>query len=252
MKCKYTQYCKRLDVFGTDSQKDMRAVKKLIADKKIPSEINAIVYRKAKNSTVAMILRGPYLTNFLKSENSPVKAPIPPLPQRASLKDIFDQIKQINDVNTRQATYSGILLYCTSTKRFLFFTPRSRGRLVSLLGDNPIDNETPPETIHRVTKEDGGFEVPPTSLIPLIPLEIDGTTYYTYLCFINHEFKPNLSDRLISSTWEDYTKLDDLQLHQSVSHLFSRDKKLKKLTKPSDILDDLDFDKLINDILHSA
>lgn len=251
MKWKFTKFSKRLDVFGTDSEKDMRAIKRLIATKKIPAEFNSLVYRKARNSKIALMLRGPYLQNLLKSENIPT-APTPPVPRRANLKDIFDQIRQINEENARQAFYSGVLFYCTQTKRFLFFTPRDQKQLVQLLGDNPIGQETPTETICRVTKEDGDFEVPPTSLIPLAQLEIDGTTYNSFLCFTNHEFKPNLSDRVVNCEWHDYTKLSELTLHPCMAVLFEKDKNLQKLTQPANVLDGLDFEKLITDILHSS
>src|SRR5258708_27211161 len=119
MKWKYTKYSKRLDVFGTDSEKDMRGIKRLIATKKIPADFSSLVYRKAKNSKVSLILRGPYLQNLLKSENVPT-VPTPPLPRRAGLKDIFDRIKQVNEYNARQSVYSGVLFYCTASKKFLF------------------------------------------------------------------------------------------------------------------------------------
>lgn len=255
MKWKYTKYSKRLDVFGTDSEKDMQLVQKLIADKKLPEEIDSIVYRKARNSAVSMIIRGLYLENLLKEnpkERWKVGDDTPAPPPQPRLKDILEKIQQVNEANTRQAAYSGILLYCTESKKFLFVTPRNRGQLIQLLGDNPIGNESPIDTVLRVTKEDGDFEVPPTGLVALTPLEIDGTTYHNYLCFSNCEFKPHLSERLISFCWENYTKLDELKLHPSVATLFEKDKTLQKLTQPTDILDGLDFNKLITEILRGT
>lgn len=245
MKWQYITDTKRLNVFGTDSDKDIRAIKKLIAEKKIPADLNAIVYQKARNSTVGMIIRGRYLENLLRVETEQIV----PLPVRPGIKAI---LKQINEANTRQASYAGLLLYSTSTKKFLLFTPRNRGQLVQLLGDNPMEGESPPETVCRVAKDDGDFEITPNCLIALAPLEIDGTTYYSYLCLTQHEFKPTVSGRIVNSTWKEYSEMGELALHPSVAALFEKDKKLQKLTMTADILGQLDFDKLIDEILHSA
>ena len=240
MKWKYLKDSKRLNIFGTDSIKDMEAVKKLITEKKIPADLNTIVYQKSNNSTIGMVIRGLYLENFLKVNNEPVVQ----LPRRG-IKDI---LKQINDLNTRQASYAGLLLYAKSTKRFLFFTPRNRGNLIQLLGDNPQIEETPPETVCRVAKEDGNFEIEPRVLVALTPLEIDGTTYYSYFCLCEREFKPNLSSRILNSCWKSCEQIEELALHPSVAALFEKDKKLQRLIKPIE----MDFDKLIDEILHSA
>lgn len=242
MKWKYLKDTKRLNVFGTDSDQDMNAVKKLIADKKIPADLNAIVYQKAKNSAVVMFIRGRYLENLLKVNDDDRVIAFAP---RRGIKDI---LKQINDSNSRQATYSGLLLYAKSTKKFLFFTPRNRGNVVQLLGDHPNKNETPAETVCRVAKEDGDFEITPEVIVALMTLEIDGTTYHSYICLCEREFKPNLSSRVLSAVWKTYDEIKELELHPSVSALFDKDKKLQRLIKPLEV----DFDKLIDEILHSA
>ncbi len=242
MKWKYIKDNKRLNVYGIDADKDIAEVKKLINDKKIPSEIDAIVYQKAKNSVIGSIIRGRYLENLLRPDT---EAKIEPLQKKLGLKAI---LKQINDANARQASYAGLLVYATTTKRFLFFTPRNRGYLVQLLGDNPQPSETPPETVCRVALEDGGFEISPEWLVSLIPLEFDGTAYHNYLCLTEREFKPTLSARIINSSWRTFEGMEELNLHQSVSALFEKDKKLIMLTSPIEV----DFDKLIDEILHST
>lgn len=245
MKWTLTKEKNRLNVFGTDCDKDIRAVKKLITEKKVPSDLNAIVYQKERSSTVAMIIRGRYLENLLRVEEGPVV----PLPPRPGIKAI---LKQINEANTRQTAYAGLLLYCTDTRRFLFFTDRNRGKMIQLLGDNPLDGEAPPETVCRVVKEDCDFEITPKCLVPLSPLEISGTTYYSYLCLTKNEFSPKVSESIVNCIWKEPDKIGELTLHPSVSGLFEKDKKLRKLMKPADALNELNFDKMIDDILHSS
>ncbi len=241
MKFKYLKENKRLNLYGTDADKDIAEVKKMIADKKIPDQLDTIVYQKAKNSVIASIIRGRFLENLLRPET---EVEIASLQWKSGFKTI---LKQINDANERQASYAGLLVFATSTKRFLFFTPRNHGHLVQLLGDNPHPSETPPQTVCRVAKEDGDFEIIPEWLVPLISLEFDGTVFYNYLCLTEYEFKPALSSRVINSSWRTYEGMEELKLHQSVAALFEKDKKLIRLINPIQI----DFDKLIDEILHS-
>ncbi len=242
MKWKYLKETKRLSVYGIDADKDIAEVKKLIADKKIPDQLDTIVYQKAKNSVIGSIIRGRFLENLLRPE---AEIEITPLQRKSGFKTI---LKQINEANERQSSYAGLLVFATGTKRFLFFTPRNRGQLVQLLGDNPQASETPPETVCRVAKEDGDFEIAPEWLVPLISLEIDGTIFHNYLCLTEREFKPSLSSRVINSSWRTYEGMEELKLHQNVSALFAKDKKLMRLVNPIEI----DFNKLIDEILHST
>jgi hypothetical protein len=238
MKFKYIKEYKRLSVYGVDADKDISEVKKLIAANKIPGDLSAIVYQKAKNSVVGSIIRGRYLENLLRPEDVPAQ------PVRPSLKGI---LQQINEANARQASHAGLLLYATNAKRFLLFTPRSRQEQVQLLGDNPRDGETPIETVCRVAREDGDFEITPNVLVSLIPLEINETTYWSFLCLVEREFKPMYSARIIKAEWKSYEAMEELNLHPSVKTLFDKDKKLLKLIKPIEV----DFNQLIDEILHS-
>lgn len=241
MKWKYITDSKRLNVFGSNSDKDIIAIKKLIADKKIPTDLKSIVYQKARNSTVVMIIRGRFLENLLRIESEVVV----PLPVRPGIKAI---LKQINEANTRQDRYAGLLLYSTSTKKFLFCKTRTRENQIKLLGDHPLEGESPPETVCRIAHDDGDFEIMPNWLIALTPLEINGTTYYSYLCLTRHEFKLTNSERILSSEWRSYEDVGELNLHPSLFALFEKDKKLLRLTKTAD----MDYDKLIDEILHSS
>jgi hypothetical protein len=241
MKSTYVADTKRLNVFGSNSEKDILAIKKLIADKKVPADLKSIVYQKAKDSKVVMIIRGRYLENLLRVETDVVV----PLPVRPGIKAI---LKQINEANTRQATYAGLLLYSTSTKRFLFTTTRNRENTIMLFGDHPLEGESPPETVCRVAQEDGNFEIQPDWLIALAPLEINGTTYYSYLCMTRHEFKLTHSERILSSIWKPADAIGELKLDISVSALFDKDKKLMRLIQTTDV----DYEKIIDEILHSS
>ena len=233
---KYVRDGKRLNIYGSDGVRDIQTIKKFIQEGKITDEINVIFYQKNHDSAVGMLFRGRYLENLLKADE--------PQPGRPSFRSI---LKQINDTNTRQTAYSGVLIYATNTKRFLFLMPKHRKGLWGLLGDNPKDGEPPPDTVVRVAKDDCHFEVTANCLVPLIPIEIDGTTYYNYLILSNHEFKPNLSNQFIGSTWRSYEAMEELALYPSVLLLFEKDTKLHKLITP--ITED--FENLIEDILHS-
>jgi len=233
----YIQHTGRLNIYGSDAVRDIQTVKKLMREGKIPVELNTIFYQKSHQSTVGIMFRGRYLDNLLKvDETAPSGKP--------SFRSI---LKQINETNTRQTAYSGVLIFATNTKRFLLLMPNHR-KVWGLLGDNLQESETPPETVVRVAKDDCNFEVTANCLITLKPVDLEGTTYYNYLILSNHEFKPALSNQFLASTWRSYEAMDELPLHPSVELLFDHDPKLFKLITPIEV----DFEKLIAEILHSS
>lgn len=240
MEWKYNKETNRITIYGHNSLQDMRQVKKLMAEGKIPANLDAIIYQKSESSAVVMFIRGVHLAQLLRpdSEESVIN------PNRPNLKQILNQI---NEANTRQSTYAGMLLFATNSKRFLLFTPKGRNNNVYLLGDNPKTGETPPETVCRVSLADADVEIAENCLTPLIPIEHEGTTYFSYLVLSKCEFKPAMSDRLIGFHWRSFEALEELPLHPSVVALFERDPKLQRLTKPFEV----DFDDLIDQILHS-
>src|ERR1051326_7615990 len=104
MDFKYSKENKKLSVFGTDCERDMQTVKKLIEEDKIPKDIGTIVYQRNRNSVVAMMIRGVFLENLLK----PSPEPNAPAVIRPGIKSI---LQQINDTNARQSMFSGLLMY---------------------------------------------------------------------------------------------------------------------------------------------
>ncbi len=204
---------------------------------KIPVELSTIFYQKNHQSTVGIMFRGRYLENLLKIDDTPAG-------NKPSLRSI---LKQINETNTRQTVYAGVLIFATNTKRFLFLMPKHR-KGWGLLGDNLQEPETPPETVVRVAKDDCNFEVTANCLVALKSVEHEGTTYYNYLILSNHEFKPALSNQFIAFAWRSYEATEELPLHRSVELLFEQDAKLFKLITPIQV----DFENLIDEILHSS
>jgi hypothetical protein len=249
MEFRYTKESKRLNIYGTDCEHDIQTVKKLIEEEKIPKDIETIVYQKNRTSVVAMMIRGVFLQNLLKP-NSPESNT--PSVIRPGIKSI---LKAINETNARQSTYAGLLVYSMETRRFLLFTPRNRNNHVFMLGDNPMtEAETPVEIVCRVAREDISFEdsdpleIDPSWLVELKSLEIDGTMYHGFLLVVEREFKPKLSEKLLNVIWAQPEAFKELKLHPSVVEVFDKDHKLQKLTKPEN---DLDYDKLIEHILHA-
>jgi hypothetical protein len=240
MDWKFNKETNRLTIYGENSLQDIRKAKKLMAEGKIPANLDAIIYQKNESSSVVMFIRGEHLSQLLKpeTEDSVIN------PNRPNLKQILNEI---NEANTRQSTYAGMLLFATNSKRFLLFTPRARNNKVFLLGDHPKKGETPAQTVCRVALADADVEIAENCLTPLVPIEHEGTTYYSYLVLSKCEFKPALSDRLIAAHWKSFEALEELALHPSVAALFERDPKLQRLTQPIEV----NFDDLIDQILHS-
>jgi hypothetical protein len=250
MEFKYTKEHKILNIYGTNCELDIQTVKKLIEEEKIPKDIETIVYQKNRTSMVVMMIRGVFLENLLKPA-----APETNIPSviRPGIKTI---LQQINESNTRQSTYAGLLIYSLATRRFLLFIPRNHKDQVYLLGDNPTsDSETPPEIVCRVAREDISFEdadrleIQPNWLVGLKPLEIAGTTYHAFLLMVEREFKPKLSAKLTNSIWAQAEAFTELKLHPSVTAVFEKDHNLQRLVNPED---NIDYDKLIEQILHSS
>lgn len=251
MEHKYTKENKRLTIYGSDSERDMQTVKKLIEEDKIPKDIETVVYQRNRTSVVVMMIRGIYLENLLKP--AAIIEPNTPTVVRPGIKTI---LKQINDTNARQSIYAGLLIYSMPTRRFLLFTPRNRNNRVFSLGDNPSRlDETPIEIVCRCAHDDMEFEngdrldIDPSWPVELKTLEIGGTTYHTYLLVVRNEFKPTLSEKFVNSIWAHPEAFTELRLHQSVIEVFTNDHKLQHLINPQE--DNFDYAKLIDRILHT-
>jgi hypothetical protein len=135
-----------------------------------------------------------------------------------------------------------------NTKKFLFVKALNKDGKFRLFGDYPFKDENPPDTVCRVAKEDICIEIKPEWLVNLMTLEINGTTYYNYLCFTREEFKPKNKYQCEWIDWKNYNKYN---LYQYTISLFERDIKIQKLINFSTETD-IDFEKLIDEILHSS
>lgn len=239
MKWTYIKDKRRLNVFGTDSERDAIIVKKLIEEGKIPNDLDAIVYRKSSTSQTAMIIRGVYLYNLLTPEPNEAQ----PRVVRPGIKTI---LRVINDNNERQGHYAGVIFYSLTSRRMMFVTPRGRNQPAVMLGDFPaIEDETPTDIVCRVAIDDTQIEIDPKWLIPLTSVEVDETTYHGFMVLVEKEFKPALSARLVNSFWCDGDNLPELRLHKSIREMIEKDPHLQKLSAP----DPVDFDAIIEAIL---
>lgn len=222
---KYIQTSQRLNVFGSDGVSDIKEIKTLIKEGKIPAAIQALFYQRCRNSSVGMLFRGIHLQNLLSADKD----------ERPNFRSI---LKEINEKNKQQAHYAGLLVFSMHTKRFLFIV---EARQHGVIGDYTDVDELPWGTVVRAARE-ASIEVTEKCLVNLTPIEYDGTTYHTYLVVSNHEFK--LPRR--NGEWHSYGS-SGLHLHPSLSLLFERDPKLHQLLSP----DVTDFEKLIDSILYS-
>ena len=119
---------------------------------------------------------------------------------------------------------SGALFYAKSTKRFLLLqkaTGKHQGTW-SLVGGTAEDQETPWQGLQREIQEEIG-SVP--NILKTIPIEtfVSNDTvfnFHTYLCVIENEFVPVLSDEHCGWAW---TTLDHAPkpLHQGLRNSFS-------------------------------
>lgn len=119
---------------------------------------------------------------------------------------------------------SGALFYAKSTRRFLLLqksTGKHQGTW-SLVGGTNEDQETPWQGLKREISEEIGT-VP--TILKTIPIEtfVSNDTvfnFHTYLCVINDEFVPVLSDEHCGWAW---TTIDHAPkpLHQGLRNSFS-------------------------------
>lgn len=222
---KYIQSSQRLNVFGSNGVDDIKEIKALIKEGKIPTVIQALFYQRGRHSSVGMLFRGKHLHNLLNAD----------IDERPNFRTI---LKKINERNSQQAHYAGLLVFAAQTKRFLFVLDACQ---YGLLGDYVGADELPSSTVVRAARE-VSIEVTEKCLINLTPIEHDGTTYHSYLVISNHEFKAPRQ----KGEWHSY-RSDKFALHPSVVSLFDQDPKLHQLLSP----DVTDFEKLIDTILYS-
>jgi ADP-ribose pyrophosphatase YjhB (NUDIX family) len=129
-----------------------------------------------------------------------------------------------NRTVTDKIVCSGALIYAKSTRRFLLLQ-KAHGKHTGtwgLVGGTNLQNENPWQGLQREVQEEIG-QMP--AIIKTIPLETFVSNdkifnFHTYLCVIQDEFIPVLSDEHCAWAWStiDYAPKP---LHQGLRNSFS-------------------------------
>lgn len=145
------------------------------------------------------------------------------------------------EVNTikEQIVCSGALFYAKSTGRFLLLQ-KSHGKhegTWGLVGGTNISGETPWQGLQREIEEEIGT-IP--SVIKTIPLETFVSNdrvfnFHTYLCVIESEFIPQLSDEHIAWAWSTIDRAPK-PLHQGLRNSFNNKTIRTKLQTVFDVI----------------
>ena len=129
-----------------------------------------------------------------------------------------------NRTLTDKIVCSGALFYAKSTGRFLLIQ-KSNGRhegTWGLVGGTNIQGETAWQGLQREVREEIGFN---PEIIKTVPLETFVSNdkvfnFHTYLCVIENEFVPVLSDEHCAWAWSTVDKAPK-PLHQGLRKSFS-------------------------------
>ena len=139
-----------------------------------------------------------------------------------------------------QITCSGALFYAKKTGRFLLLQ-KSHGKHAGtwgLVGGTNITGETPWQGLRREINEEIG-SIP--TILKTIPLEtfVSNDTvfnFHTYLCVIENEFVPTLSDEHYGWAWATIDRAPK-PLHQGLRNSFSSKTIRTKLQTIFDLID---------------
>lgn len=139
-----------------------------------------------------------------------------------------------------QIVCSGALFYAKTTRRFLLLQ-KSSGKHANtwgLVGGTNVEGETAWQGLQREIEEEIGF-VP--AIIKTIPIETFVSNdsvfnFHTYLCVIENEFIPSLSDEHNGWAWATVDSAPK-PLHQGLRSSFSNKILRTKLQTVFDIVD---------------
>jgi 8-oxo-dGTP pyrophosphatase MutT (NUDIX family) len=139
-----------------------------------------------------------------------------------------------------QIVCSGALFYAKSTRRFLLLQKASgkHAGTWGLVGGTNITGETPWQGLQREVVEEIG-SIP--KILKTIPLEMFVSNdhvfnFHTYLCVINNEFVPELSDEHVGWAWATIDR-SPKPLHQGLRNSFSSKIIRTKLQTVFDIME---------------
>ena len=134
---------------------------------------------------------------------------------------------------------TGALIYCTSTKRYLFLLRNGVKYNGSwgIVGGKVEAGETVQEALHREIREELGGVITDAKIIPIEQYTSDNNkfTYHTFLISVGHEFVPDLNDEHRGYCWvhiEDHPK----PLHPGVWRSFKFASIINKLKTMEQVL----------------
>jgi ADP-ribose pyrophosphatase YjhB (NUDIX family) len=145
-----------------------------------------------------------------------------------------------NRTVTDKIICSGALIYAKSTRRFLL-VQKSRGKhqgTWGLVGGTNIQGENPWQGLQREMVEEIGFM---PNIIKTLPIEtfVSNDTvfnFHTYLCVVDNEFVPQLSEEHSAWAWA-VIDWAPKPLHQGLRNSFSNKTIRTKLQTIFDIVD---------------
>ena len=141
---------------------------------------------------------------------------------------------------TERIVCSGALFYAKSTRRFLLLQ-KAQGKhegTWGLVGGTNITGETPWQGLEREIQEEIGHMPAILKTIPLETFVSNDTVFnfHTYLCVIENEFIPTLSDEHIAWAWATIERAPK-PLHQGLRNSFTNKTIRTKLQTVFNIVD---------------
>ena len=141
---------------------------------------------------------------------------------------------------TERIVCSGALFYAKSTRRFLLLQ-KAHGKhegTWGLVGGTTVLGETPWQGLQREIAEEIGSIPEIKKTIPLETFVSNDTVFnfHTYLCVIDNEFVPILSDEHIGWAWATIDRAPK-PLHQGLRNSFSSKTIRTKLQTIFDLVD---------------
>jgi 8-oxo-dGTP pyrophosphatase MutT (NUDIX family) len=135
---------------------------------------------------------------------------------------------------------SGALFYAKSTRRFLLLQ-KAQGKhegTWGLVGGTTVTGETPWQGLQREVIEEIGFTPQTIKTIPLETFVSNDKVFnfHTYLCVIENEFIPQLSNEHIAWAWATIDRAPK-PLHQGLRNSFGSKTIRTKLQTVFDLVD---------------
>lgn len=135
---------------------------------------------------------------------------------------------------------SGALIYSRSTQRFLLLQKASgkHAGTWGLVGGTNLQNENPWQGLQREIQEEIGSIPNITKTIPLETFVSNDTVFnfHTYLCVVENEFVPVLSDEHSGWAWS-VMESTPKPLHQGLRNSFSNKTVKTKLQTVFNVMD---------------